>query len=86
MVSILEKHVDGSWWYHPGDTYDSLEMAKKGYQEFWGKHHPERPVKFFEHEEPLNQEMATCTLDFKVFHFWGKIFWPKSRKGELLKS
>lgn len=28
MISILEQHVDGSWWYHPGETFDTMEAAE----------------------------------------------------------
>lgn len=86
MVSIVEQHKDGSWWYHPGQTWDSREEAEEGYKKFWGKYHPERPVQFFEHDEPMYQRCATCTFDFKVFHFGGMIRWPKAHEGELLRK
>ena len=85
MVSIVEQHVDGSWWYHPGETWATMAEAQEGYKEFWGKWHPERPYRLFEHDEPMCQQMATCTFDFKVFHFGGMIRWPKAREGELLR-
>jgi len=36
MVSIVEQHVDGSWWYHPGETWATREEAEAHYHDFWG--------------------------------------------------
>ena len=30
MVSIVEQHVDGSWWYHPGETWATMAEAQEG--------------------------------------------------------
>lgn len=85
MVSIVEQHVDGSWWYHPGETWATREEAEAHYHDFWGRWHPERPVMYFEHDEPLFQEYPTCTFNFEVFHFGGFIRWPRTREGELIR-
>ena len=81
MFSLLEQHKDGSWWYHPGDTFDTEAEVEQRFQETFGRFAPDRPHMAFEHTEPMCQELATCTFDFKTFHFGGKIFWPQSLKG-----
>lgn len=84
MFSLLEQHKDGSWWYHPGDTFDTEEEVEKCFQEtYWWD--PERPHMTFEHDETMFQEYSTCTFDFKTFHFGGMIHWPKSLEGTFLR-
>lgn len=81
MFSLLEQHRDGSWWYHPGDTFDTAEEVEQCFQEKYGHNDPERPHKIFEHDEPMFQEYSTCTFDFKTFWFGGMVHWPKTLKG-----
>ena len=86
MYSLLEQHKDGSWWYHPGDTFETPEEVEECFHETFDHFAPDRPHKCFEHTEPMFQEFATCTLDFKVFHFIGVIPWPKNMEGELFRG
>lgn len=76
MYSLLEQHIDGSWWYHPGDTFETEEEVEQCFQRIYGHWSPE-------HAEPLCQDYATCTFDFKVFEFGGIIQWPKALKGTI---
>lgn len=85
MFSLLEQHKDGSWWYHPGCTFNTPEEVEECFKDEF-KMHPDRPHMCFKHDEPMFQEFATYTNDFKTFHFLGIIHWPKSREGELLKQ
>lgn len=78
MFSLLEQHMDGSWWYHPGDTFDTEAEVERCFQRNYGHWSPGRPHKAFKHAEPLYQGHATCTFDFKVFEFGGIIFWPSA--------
>ena len=80
MYSLLEQHKDGSWWYHPGDTFETEEEVEQRYQETFGLYDP-RPHRVFKHDEPLCQDYATDTFDFKVFEFGGMIHWPKALSG-----
>lgn len=83
MYSLLEQHKDGSWWYHPGDTFETEAEVEQCFQETFGTYDPGRPHRAFEHDEPLFQEYSTCTRDFKTFEFGGMIHWPKSLKGRF---
>lgn len=85
MFSLLEQHKDGSWWYHPGATFETEEEVEKYFQETFGTYDPDRPHMTFEHDEPMFQEYSTCTFDFKTFHFGGMIHWPKSLEGTFLR-
>lgn len=71
MYSLLERHVDGSWWYHPGMTYDTREECEKRFKRsFWwdlGRQHT-----VLEHTQPLPQQ-SCCTWDFKTFEAYGEI-------------
>ena len=29
FYSVLERHVDGRWWYHPGASSETIEGAEK---------------------------------------------------------
>lgn len=80
MYSLLEQHKDGSWWYHPGDTFDTrMAVYERFHSRFWWD--PERPHKVFEHDKPLFQEYSTCTTDGgETFRFAGAILWEKLAK------
>lgn len=69
MFSILERHNDGSWWYHPGMTFGTPEECEERFRSsFWWD--LDRPHKVIEHSVPLPKE--TCyTFDFKTFEFGG---------------
>ena len=86
MYSLLEQHKDGSWWYHPGDTFETEEEVEQRFQERFGHYDPKRPHRTFKHYEPLCQDYATCTRDFKVFEFGGMIRWPKALSGTLMRQ
>ena len=74
MFSLLEQHKDGSWWYHPGKTFDSPEDVETAFKEsFWWD--LSRPHMVFEHSKPLPQKYSTCTWDFKNFNFQGVVEW-----------
>lgn len=74
MYSLLEQHNDGTWWYHPGMTYDTPEEVEEGFRaSFWWD--IDRPHRAFEHKKPLPQEYATYTRDFKSFENCGAIEW-----------
>lgn len=49
--SLIEKHTDGSWWYH-GDTFASHREAEKGLEMFvyWDK---QRVKRIFAHKNPF---------------------------------
>ena len=36
MYSLLEQHKDGSWWYHPGDTFETEAEVEQCFQETFG--------------------------------------------------
>lgn len=84
MFSLLEQHKDGSWWYHPGFTFETKEEVEECFLRVF-RLDPKRPHKCFEHEEPMFQEHSTSTFDFKTFDFGGMVLWPESRKGEPLR-
>lgn len=65
--SILEKHVDGWWWYHPRLTGRSMEEVC-GKVSDWMRE--TRPVIVIEHDKPFPPEDWT-TLDFKNFRNMG---------------
>ena len=84
LYSLIEQHKDGSWWYHPGDTFNTPEEVETCFKEtFWWD--LERPHKVFEHEEPMYQEHSTCSFDLKKFDFAGFVYWPKKYYGTLVK-
>ena len=70
IYSVLEQHRDGAWWYHPGDSFDTLEEAKERADHFCD-YLDERPVKVIEHELPFPQDKSRCTFDGKHFGFAG---------------
>ena len=63
--SLLEKHNDGSWWYH----YRSFTDKKKAeeYMKGWIWWDKERPKMIIAHKEALPDE-TMWTYDFKKFH------------------
>lgn len=79
MYSLLEQHKDGSWWYHPGHTFDTEEEVEACFQRsFWWD--LTRPHKAFKHDKPLFQEYSTCTTDGgETFRFAGAILWENER-------
>lgn len=83
MYSLLEQHRDGTWWYHPGDTFETETEVEQRFQESF-RHDQDRPHRTFKHDEPLFQDYATCTYNFRTFEFGGMIHWPKSLKGTFV--
>lgn len=76
MFSLLEQHIDGAWWYHPGTTFDTPEEVEDAFKRrFWWD--LSRPHMFFEHSKPLFQTYPTCTRDFKTFEFGGVVQWEE---------
>lgn len=86
MYSLLEQHRDGSWWYHPGYTFETEEEVEQCFQKEFGHFAPNRPHRAFKHDEPLLQDYSTCTFDFKVFEFGGIIRWPKALSGTPMRE
>ena len=79
IYSVLEQHIDGSMWYHPGWSFDSNESAvnfiqAKKQQDFWS----DRYMEIFTHDKPLPQDRSTHTIDGVNFHeVSGFIVWNK---------
>jgi hypothetical protein len=74
MFSLLEQHIDGTWWYHPGTTFNTPEEVDGAFKRiFWWD--LSRPHMVFEHKTPLYQKYSTCTLDFKKFSHLGVVVW-----------
>lgn len=63
--SLLEKHNDGSWWYHK-TTFRSAEDAYK-FREAWTKWDKDGNKRLIEHEDTLPKE-TLWTFDFKHFY------------------
>jgi len=73
MYSFLEQHNDGSWWYHPGCTYETEGKAKQGFKKmFWWD--LDRPHKIISHSIPFPQDISRCTFDMVHFNFAGGKF------------
>lgn len=70
LYSCLERHVDGSYWYH-GDTFETREQAETFLEKFiWWD--PSREKRIIEHEKPINPNNGyCCTFDFHTFEFGG---------------
>lgn len=69
MYSLLEQHKDGSWWYHPGMTYETPEECEDRFKaSFWWD--LDRPHKVIKHSVPFPKETC-CTRDFKTFEAYG---------------
>lgn len=75
IYSLLEQHYDGSWWYHKGASYDTLDRALIAIPNYikWDE---TRGKVIFCHDEPLPQR-SCCTFDFKNFAFCGQILWEE---------
>ena len=76
MFSLLEQHIDGTWWYHPRprSTFDTPEEVEEAFKKiFWWD--LSRLHMVFEHSKPLFQRYSTYTRDFKVFLFDDIIRW-----------
>ena len=73
MFSILEQHNDGSWWYHPGNTFETQEEAAiEGWNVYGsGCYLTPRDYKIIEHQKPFPQDMARCSFDCVRFSFAG---------------
>lgn len=82
FYSWLEQHIDGSWWYHPGYTFNTRKKAESDLQKAtsWLG---DRPTRIFEHDELLPQDFATYTFNFRVFEFGGTIQWPMKLRGQV---
>ena len=66
IYSVLEQHLNGSWWYHPGMSYNTREAAEERAREF-----PDRPTKVIKHEQPMPQDVSRYSFDCKHFDFAG---------------
>lgn len=76
FYSVLEQHIDGSWWYHPWcPSFDNKEEAEACAEKRW----PDRPHMVFEHEKPMFDRWSTCTFDFQRFSCAGEVFWTKDK-------
>lgn len=75
IYSLLEQHYDGSWWYHKGASYDTLDRALIAIPNYikWDE---TRGKVIFCHDEPLPQR-SCYTFDFKNFAFCGQILWAE---------
>ena len=79
MYSLLEQHIDGSWWYHPGDTFETEEEVENAFRKrFWWD--LERPHRSFKHDKPLLQEHSTCLMrNGEAFGFGGMVLWTEKQ-------
>lgn len=73
MFSVLEQHVDGSWWYHPKETNNTREEAEAMGAKLYasGKYLQPRPYKIIEHDKPFPQDMSRCSFDCVHFDYAG---------------
>lgn len=70
FFSCIERHVDGSFWYH-GDTFQTREQAET-FMAGWIPWDPDREKRIIEHEKPINPNNGYCyTFDFHTFEFGG---------------
>lgn len=68
--SVFEQHKDGSWWYHPGLTWESEKDAEQDFKErFWWD--LGRPHKIIKHTNELFQDYSSHTRNFKTLEFSG---------------
>lgn len=64
MYSYLEKHNDGSWWYHRR-SYETKEEAEESFRKsFWWD--IDRKHKIIKHNEQF-PDMTLSTFDFHTF-------------------
>ena len=81
IFSVLEEHIDGSIWYHPGWSCKSEEEAKalmkhKHGQDLW----KDRTMVCFTHTKPFHQDRAVWTIDLYNFHDRsGAVVWNKDK-------
>lgn len=68
--SLLEQHLDGSWWYH-GNTFATRAEAE-AFSARWIWWDKGRPKTILEHERPLPKKTLS-THDFKTFKEVGGI-------------
>lgn len=85
IYSVLEQHIDGAWWYHPGYSYDTEEKAKQEADAF-SKRFDNRPTMVFSHEAPLPQKHSTCTRNFKTFGIAGGVEWIAKQPGVPIRK
>ena len=87
MYSVLEQHTDGSWWYHPGNTFETQEeAASEGWDHYGsGCYLTPRPYKVIEHTKPFPQDLDRCSFDCVHFNFaGGYLFSLKDEEGGAL--
>lgn len=69
MYSVLEQHVDGSWWYHTGMTESTEKAAEEHFNRvFWFDKN--RPHKVVAHTKPFPQKDLS-SFDCKFFGYGG---------------
>ena len=61
LFSIAEQHVDGKYWYHPGQTYTSWEEANAAYLRIYS--YLPRPYRVLKHERPFPQKASLYSWD-----------------------
>lgn len=66
--SVLEKHKDGSWWYH-GHTFPTWGEAD-AYRKQWIWWDKDRPKTVIGHDDPL-PELTLSTGDLRDFRSVG---------------
>lgn len=77
FYSVLEQHIDNSWWYHIGWTFNSKEEAETFAKDF-SERFDDRPTRIYEHDEPLINESMEY-LESDTFGFSGLIYWEKGK-------
>lgn len=81
--SVLEKHEDGAWWWHPWlnrRPYSTPQEAEECFRRMFPEE--KRVHVVFAHQKPFNLKTSVCTLDFINFHFGGYIHWSsEGREG-----
>ena len=72
LFSCIERHVDGSFWFH-GYTFNTREQAET-FMAGWIPWDPEREKRIIEHETPIKTHYGNCCkFDFHTFEFGGII-------------
>lgn len=70
LFSCLERHNDGSFWYH-GNTFNSHEQAEI-FLKSWIPWDPNRKKLIIEHATPITTYFGVCyTYDFRKFEYGG---------------
>ncbi len=83
--SVLEKHEDGSWWWHPWlnrQPYSTPQEAEECFRRMFPEE--KRVHVVFAHQKPFNLKISVCTLDFINFHFGGYIHWSSEGHEDTL--